>query len=207
LQCGKKKKPRVNNKQELVMFPKKAASLAITAALFSIALATVPANAAPVVETFDFTLTGVAADGLAAGFSGTGSLTATENSNGSWTVDSATGSLSGTFNGVQLSGTITSINTDFLGDDELIFPSTSSLVDGHGIAFNLSDGQRVDIANDGVAGGFYTVESDNTIGTATLTLTAAVPEASTWAMMILGFFGVGFMAYRRKSNQPALRLV
>jgi hypothetical protein len=36
-------------------------------------------------------------------------------------------------------------------------------------------------------------------------LTAPVPEASTWAMMILGFFGVGFMAYRRKS-EPALRL-
>jgi hypothetical protein len=27
----------------------------------------------------------------------------------------------------------------------------------------------------------------------------AVPEPFTWAMMILGFFGVGFMAYRRKS--------
>lgn len=27
---------------------------------------------------------------------------------------------------------------------------------------------------------------------------AAVPEPSTWAMMILGFCGVGFMAYRRK---------
>jgi hypothetical protein len=27
---------------------------------------------------------------------------------------------------------------------------------------------------------------------------AAAPEPSTWAMMILGFFGVGFMAYRRK---------
>ncbi|SDJ65122.1 PEP-CTERM protein-sorting domain-containing protein [Bradyrhizobium lablabi] len=26
----------------------------------------------------------------------------------------------------------------------------------------------------------------------------AVPEASTWAMMILGFFGIGFVAYRRK---------
>jgi hypothetical protein len=36
-------------------------------------------------------------------------------------------------------------------------------------------------------------------------LTAPLPEASTWAMMILGFFGVGFMAYRRKS-EPALRL-
>ncbi len=27
----------------------------------------------------------------------------------------------------------------------------------------------------------------------------AVPEPSTWAMMILGFLGVGFLAYRRKS--------
>jgi PEP-CTERM motif-containing protein len=29
---------------------------------------------------------------------------------------------------------------------------------------------------------------------------AAVPEPSTWAMMLLGFFGVGFMAYRRKTK-------
>jgi hypothetical protein len=29
---------------------------------------------------------------------------------------------------------------------------------------------------------------------------AAVPEPSTWAMMILGFLGLGFMAYRKKSN-------
>lgn len=31
-----------------------------------------------------------------------------------------------------------------------------------------------------------------------------VPEPSTWAMMILGFAGVGFMAYRRKRNGSAL---
>jgi hypothetical protein len=31
-----------------------------------------------------------------------------------------------------------------------------------------------------------------------------VPEPSTWAMMILGFGGVGFMAYRRKRNGSAL---
>jgi hypothetical protein len=36
-----------------------------------------------------------------------------------------------------------------------------------------------------------------------LTVNAAVPELSTWAMMILGFAGVGFMAYRRKAK-PAL---
>jgi hypothetical protein len=28
----------------------------------------------------------------------------------------------------------------------------------------------------------------------------SVPEPSTWAMMLLGFAGVGFMAYRRKNN-------
>ena len=33
--------------------------------------------------------------------------------------------------------------------------------------------------------------------------TSAVPEPSTWAMMLLGFAGLGFMAYRRKSK-PAL---
>jgi hypothetical protein len=33
---------------------------------------------------------------------------------------------------------------------------------------------------------------------------SAVPEPSTWAMMILGFAGVGFMTYRRK-NKPTFR--
>lgn len=34
----------------------------------------------------------------------------------------------------------------------------------------------------------------------------AVPEASTWAMMISGFVGLGFMAYRRKQNRAALAI-
>jgi hypothetical protein len=36
-----------------------------------------------------------------------------------------------------------------------------------------------------------------------LTVTA-IPEPSTWAMMILGFVGVSFMAYRRRNQTPAL---
>lgn len=35
---------------------------------------------------------------------------------------------------------------------------------------------------------------------------APIPEASTWAMMILGFLGVGLMAYRRKAPTPGLRV-
>ena len=33
-----------------------------------------------------------------------------------------------------------------------------------------------------------------------VTLSSAVPEPSIWAMMILGFAGVGFVAYRRKNK-------
>ncbi len=36
--------------------------------------------------------------------------------------------------------------------------------------------------------------------TGQFTVTAAVPEPGTWAMMILGFAGIGFLAYRRKSQ-------
>lgn len=35
---------------------------------------------------------------------------------------------------------------------------------------------------------------------------AAVPEPSTWAMMILGFAGLGFMAYRRRHIGSGYRL-
>jgi len=41
------------------------------------------------------------------------------------------------------------------------------------------------------------------LSSTTVTLAAAAPEPSTWAMMILGFAGVGFLAYRRK-NKMAL---
>jgi hypothetical protein len=51
--------------------------------------------------------------------------------------------------------------------------------------------------------------ADGTQGQATGTpggnpTTPSVPESSTWAMIILGFAGVGFMAYRRKSK-PSFR--
>jgi hypothetical protein len=42
-------------------------------------------------------------------------------------------------------------------------------------------------------------------GLSDINFTTAVPEPSTWAMMILGFAGVGLLAYRRK-NKPHFRL-
>jgi PEP-CTERM motif len=40
-----------------------------------------------------------------------------------------------------------------------------------------------------------------------LSRTSPVPEPSTWALMILGFASVGFMAYRRKNQGLAFRIV
>ncbi len=53
-----------------------------------------------------------------------------------------------------------------------------------------------------LGGNPYPSETFQILGT--VDVAPAVPEPSTWAMMILGFAGIGFMAYRRRSNQTAV---
>jgi hypothetical protein len=50
----------------------------------------------------------------------------------------------------------------------------------------------------------YTFGSGADADSIVVEIAAAVPEPSTWAMMILGFCGLGLMAYRRKQNGSAL---
>jgi hypothetical protein len=50
----------------------------------------------------------------------------------------------------------------------------------------------IHLAVEGANGGVFSMNITGPV--------AAVPEPSTWAMMIPGFAGVGFMAYRRKSK-------
>ena len=54
----------------------------------------------------------------------------------------------------------------------------------------LSTAQYSGLANDNYLGGEFAFSS-------------GVPEPSTWAMMILGFFGIGTMAYRRRNQVQA----
>ena len=54
-------------------------------------------------------------------------------------------------------------------------------------------------------GGFFDNSGLITVDITQNALTAAVPEPSTWAMMILGFSGVGFLAYRKKRNGSSFR--
>ena len=53
---------------------------------------------------------------------------------------------------------------------------------------------------------YFTATAGNVLLTS-VDATAAVPEPSTWAMLILGFAGVGFLAYRRRNQGSAVRLV
>jgi PEP-CTERM motif len=58
-------------------------------------------------------------------------------------------------------------------------------------------------AQGGYAVSFLTLTDGSVVATANsgaLFATGGVPEPSTWAMLILGFAGIGFMAYRRKSQ-------
>jgi hypothetical protein len=72
--------------------------------------------------------------------------------------------------------------------------NTLSMTAGDQLLFEVS----FNVPNPRGSGPFYY----DTTGIS-VTLVTAVPEPSTWAMIILGFAGIGFMTYRRRSK-PAL---
>ena len=96
--------------------------------------------------------------------------------------------------GLQISyGTTTLFNQ--LPTSTAFAPVTLSFVAGSSDLFTFA-GTNTSSADPNVAVDAISISDAATV--------AAVPEPSTWAMMILGFAGVGFMAYRRKSK-PAFR--
>jgi hypothetical protein len=141
----------------------------------------------------------------------------TNSTSSPYLITNVTGSE--TFGGVTEAITgIVPVNGYAANDNSLLFPANPSYVTLSGISFTTA----ADVYNVGyvtTAGGYpfdgYVVIQQSTdaagtyppgVGPLTVTV-SAVPEPSTWAMMILGFFGVGFLAYRRKQNGPALRIV
>jgi hypothetical protein len=178
---------------------------AVGAALLSIVTTTVPGNAA-VVGVFDWTITGVSGfAGFEEGPSGSGTLTAKQKKNGDWIVQTVTGTLDG-LEVKKQPGTA-------FGADNLIFPDEPMLVDLLGLTFQLPHGTEENIF---APSGASSLPSDIYVvlettssgtefsGTVEFALAAAVPEPATWAMMVLGFCGLGFLARRRRNWAPAL---
>jgi hypothetical protein len=135
-------------------------------------------------------------------FSGSGSTQSTDFLRVAGATIVNTTSIGGANNGAfTASATISSLffNVDYLVEmnaTALVHPSGSAT----GTATTFLD-PFLSLDPSLVALGYSIITSDG-IGN-DLTVNAAVPEPSTWAMMIIGFVGVAFMTRRRK-NQMAL---
>ena len=86
-----------------------------------------------------------------------------------------------------------------------VVPQDPSADNGSNNGFDFADSKytrySVDLTN-GI-GGFRILPfgSEGNVSIDDLSATiAAVPEPSTWAMMILGFAGVGYLTYRRRKT-------
>jgi len=66
------------------------------------------------------------------------------------------------------------------------------------IDWTSADQQKINMSF--TDGGLLTSQNWFLVGDAKRTVESAVPEPSTWAMMILGFAGIGFMACRRRNR-------
>ena len=126
-------------------------------------------------------------------------------------------SITGTRNGVAITGLAT-----YAGEDNEIY-TTPPHVDYPGLAYSIIGGSVFNVYYDtstsdsyacgavgyceigpGVAGTDGLGPPVDSIGPiATFTLTA-IPEASSWAMMMLGFAGLGFAGYRASRKAVAL---
>jgi PEP-CTERM motif len=179
-------------------------STALFVGCLSITAIAVPAQAATV--TFDWTLAGpvTSLGGFGTPGSGAGTFTVTTGANAD-IIAAMTGEIDG--NAV----TLLPQGTD--GSDNLLFPIGTSFTGGmsvvdldtSGIAVSTTLGDY-HIFGAGSPFSIGTVSGNDIdevgpggFGVGTLAV-SAVPEPSTWAMMILGFAGIGAMTYHRRKS-------
>jgi hypothetical protein len=161
----------------------------VLSALMSAALVTTsPANA----DIWDFSYSG-------AGISGSGEFI-TGAVGSPYTVTGVTG----TANGLGITGL-----SGYAGADNKLFsPASPGYVDFAGISFSTASGPDWNLFYNG---GNFALRSDvDPIGYASngqpldiLTVTAAVPEPETYAMMLAGLGLLGFVARRRRERNAA----
>jgi hypothetical protein len=105
--------------------------------------------------------------------------------------------ITGSFDGISITGVApdgTCCSSP--ANDNLIYISVGTpYLDLSGIGFYITGGTAVNIYHD--VPGYYEQASDGGFGGPGIFTLTAVPEPSTWAMMLLGFAGLGFAGYRR----------
>jgi hypothetical protein len=166
------------------------------------------------VNAFDINIGANHATELANVTAGVGSSVLVDVANGFATIKPDTGTLAQ----LTFAPAATNVSSygDFFFEGQLIAPGTVTVTITD-IFNNVFTGTSASIAANTDFAGFGGWSADGDVIKSILVTTSstggfkevkhiefsvasAVPEPSTWAMMILGFAGVGFMAYRRKSN-------
>ena len=175
-------------------------------ALALAAMVAIPSAASAAIYDFSFTPNTVFFGGATTG-SGTFTTLDTPMTVGGQTAFEII-SISGTVNGFAITAP-TNVATGY-GN---YFTTGPSFLDGTGVTFKTTanGGQNTISFFNQSNNGIYRVNTlfngSSEYVNASSSAIAAVPEPSTWAMMILGFLGLGFMACRRKAQGvPALRL-
>ncbi len=169
----------------------RAASVAVGALLAMAAFT----SAEAIAETFDWTLTGPAADLGGVPLPGHGVLTATADGGGAYTLDT----ISGEVGGYTITGP-----TTFFGSDNILYPDGLTTISTSGIAFTTA-GPTVNIFSfysqgSSPSGNAYG-EFASGVGFGVGTFTLAVPEPSTWALTLVGFAALGFAVRAKVSRQ------
>jgi hypothetical protein len=166
------------------------------AGLLPLGAALEPASA----KVFDWSLTGPAPALGGVPFQGSGTIDASPTaSTGVFDIDTITGVI----NGSEITGT-----SAFRGADNEVFTNGFAFTSIAGISFETAAGQSVNIfsffsqGSPPTGNAYGELASPGGFGVGTLTLTA-VPEASTWAMMLIGFAGVGMAGYRASQKRAA----
>ncbi len=107
----------------------------------------------------------------------------------------------GSIVGASLLGTGMSFNSTVTGTDfawPLTLPPT-------GFSYNPADSDQTQTFISDSAGDILEADISNVTITVAVTPPPAVPEPSTWAMMLIGFAGMGFFSYRsRRAASPVV---
>jgi hypothetical protein len=170
--------------------------IAIAAAALAAMMSVTVANAA----SYTFSFSG-------SGYTGSGTLTTSDTVTAGY--DQQDGyeitSFTGMVNGVTI-GDLLAVGTDVGGAPvtNLLYPSVPELFDFQGFGFYLN-GAKASIYNyiDPSYFEIFIEGQGNKPISFNLTAVAAVPEPSTWAMMMLGLAGLGFAGRRRQCGTAA----
>lgn len=114
--------------------------------------------------------------------------------------------ITGSFNGSMITGL-----GSLTGANNLYYLTGPSFVDGSGLGFTTAAGTNVNLFFQSSGAGSYRINTTGPFTSSFVTasssaVVAAVPEPTTWAMMLIGFGGIGYSMRRRRKSAAIAQL-